>query len=89
MAPPGHPLTLQDDGQLYNNLTTYVSKACGNMQLVSKGNPTQSALLKILKGPCGDTPRMPYGCKPEDDSCIPDDYIAAISQWIANGAPQN
>ena len=89
MAPPGHPLILQDNADLYMNLTTYTSKACGNIPLVSKGKPNDSALIKILKGPCGETPRMPYGCKAEDESCIPDEYIAAISQWIANGAPKN
>lgn len=89
MAPPGHPLILQDNADLYMNLTTYTSKACGNIPLVSKGKPSESALIKILKGPCGETPRMPYGCKAEDESCIPDEYIAAISQWIANGAPKN
>jgi hypothetical protein len=31
-------------------------------------------------------PRMPYMCS--GDACIPDDYIAALSQWIANCAPE-
>jgi hypothetical protein len=86
MAPPGNPLTLQDNAQLYTNLTTHVSAACGNLKVVNPGNPDQSAILKILSGPCGMTPRMPYQCT--DDACIPADYIAAIRQWIANGAPQ-
>jgi hypothetical protein len=30
---------------------------------------------------------MPYGCDPELGDCIPDEYIAAVTQWIANGAP--
>jgi hypothetical protein len=31
---------------------------------------------------------MPYGCSAEAGDCIPDDYIAAVTQWIASGAPQ-
>jgi hypothetical protein len=85
-APPDNPLTLQDDNTLYGNMMAYVSKACGNMKLVTPGKPDQSALMTALNGPCGPvTPRMPYGCS--DDSCLPADYIAAISQWIANCAP--
>jgi hypothetical protein len=89
MAPPGRPLELppNDDQQLYTNLTSYVSTACGNVKLVTPGDTARSALLMILRGPCGMTPRMPYGCSAQDGNCIPDDYIAAIEQWIAAGAP--
>ena len=86
MAPPANPLTLQDTPALYANLTSYVAKDCGNMKLISPGKPEESALLQILKGPCGAVPRMPYMCS--DQACIPDDYIAALSQWIANCAPE-
>jgi hypothetical protein len=58
------------------------------MKLVDPGKPAQSALITILKGPCGMTPRMPYGCSAEADDCIPDPYIQAVSQWIAIGAPR-
>jgi hypothetical protein len=85
-APPGNPLSLQDTPQLYATMTSYVAKECGNMRLVSPGKPDESALIKILKGPCGVVPRMPYMCS--DDACIPDDYIAALSRWIANCAPE-
>ena len=90
MAPPGRPLELppNNDQQLYTNLTSYVSVACGNVKLVSPGNPAQSALIKILSGPCGMTPRMPYGCSADAGDCIPDEYIAAVTQWIMNGAPR-
>jgi hypothetical protein len=90
MAPPSKPLELptNDDQKLYTNLTTYVSKACNDTTLVTPGKPEQSALLTILKGPCGMTPRMPYGCTTEAGDCIPDDYIEAVKQWIANGAPR-
>jgi hypothetical protein len=88
MAPPSRPLELptNDDAKLYANLTSYVSAACSNTKLVTPGNPAQSALITILKGPCGATPRMPFGCSAEAGDCIPDEYIAAVTQWIANGA---
>jgi hypothetical protein len=87
-APPDDPLELptNDDDQLYATLTSYVSKACGNIKLVEPGKPAQSALVAILKGPCGMTPRMPYGCSVESGDCIPDEYIEAVAQWIESGA---
>jgi hypothetical protein len=89
-APPGRPLELppNDDTQLYTNLTSYMSRACGEIKLVAPGNPDASALIKVLSGPCGMTPRMPYGCSADAGDCIPDEYIAAVSQWIAAGAPR-
>lgn len=90
VAPPDNPLALptNNDPLLYTNLTSYVSKACSDTQLVNPGNPAQSALVTILNGPCGMTPRMPYGCSAQAGDCIPDEYIAAVAQWIANGAPR-
>lgn len=87
-APPDHPLELpsNDDQRLYANLLSYVSKACSNTKLVDPCNPAQSALVKILKGPCGATPRMPFGCSPQAGDCIPEEYITAVEQWIAAGA---
>jgi hypothetical protein len=85
----GNPLNLRVDDQLYGRLTSHVSVECGGLPVVNPGKPQESALVKILKGPCGATPRMPLGCVTDDDStCIPADYIAAITQWIALGAPQ-
>jgi len=88
VAPPDHPLELHptDDQKLYASLMSYVSKACNNTKLVEPCNPSRSALVSILKGPCGATPRMPYGCTTQADDCIPSEYIAAVEQWIANGA---
>jgi len=86
MEPPSHPLSLLNDSNLYTTLTSYVSAACGNDKLVEPGHPESSALITILNGPCGATPQMPYLCS--GDSCIPSDYIAALSQWIANCAPE-
>jgi hypothetical protein len=90
MAPPGHPLELppNDDSKLYTNLTSYVAMDCNNMTLVTPGNPAQSALLTILSGPCGMVPRMPFGCSADAGNCIPDDYVAAVRQWITAGAPR-
>lgn len=90
LAPPDHPLELppDDDTLLYTNLLSYVSKACGNTKLVEPCNPARSALVTILKGACGNTPRMPYGCTAEAGDCIPDEYINAVAQWITNGAPR-
>ena len=87
-APPDHPLELPvtDDPRLYTTLTTYVATACAGRKLVVPGKPEQSALVSILGGPCGATPRMPYGCSSEAGDCIPDEYIAAIARWIAGGA---
>jgi hypothetical protein len=31
---------------------------------------------------------MPYGCSADAGDCIPDEYIAAVRQWIAAGAAQ-
>lgn len=84
-----NPLNLRVDDQLRTRLTSHISKNCGNLPVVNPGKPQESALLKILKGPCGPTARMPLGCVNDDDAmCVPADYIAAITQWIALGAPQ-
>jgi hypothetical protein len=87
------PLLVVSD-QLYTELTTHISVACGNIPLIMPGNPEQSALVKIIKGPCGvppdEIPRMPNGCIEDEfgSTCVPNDYIAAIEQWVLNGAPQ-
>jgi hypothetical protein len=82
-------LNLRVDDELHTRLTTRISANCGNIPVVNPGKPDESALVKILKGPCGPTARMPLGCVDDQDAtCIPADYIAAIEQWIAIGAPQ-
>jgi len=86
MAPPANPLSLQDTPQLYATMTSYLAHECGDIKLVNPGKPDESALIKILKGPCGVVPRMPYMCS--GDACIPDEYVAALSQWITNCAPE-
>src|SRR5262249_43045190 len=84
--PPRLPLTLQNNAQLYANMTSYVAVDCDNMKLIEPGKPDQSALIKILTGPCGAVPQMPYQCS--TDACIPPEYVAALAQWIANCAPE-
>jgi hypothetical protein len=85
------PLSLQDDSNLYTNLTTYMVAACGNIPVVTPGHPEKSALIMVLQAGCGTgttaVPRMPLDCMA--DGCEPDNYVAAISQWIANGACPN
>jgi hypothetical protein len=85
--PPRLPLTLQDDANLYHNVMSYTSTACGNIPLVNPGKPQESGLVKILSGPCGTTIQMPFACTGEQ--CFAADTIAAISAWIANCAPEN
>ena len=85
--PPEPALDLTVGDSLYDTLTTYVAKDCMNETLVVPGHPEKSAVIKVLSGPCGAVPQMPDGCK--GDSCIPQEYIDAITDWIANGAPQN
>jgi hypothetical protein len=85
---PEHPLQLKLDDKLYGTLTSHMTKHCG--PVLTPGDPQGSALVKLLKGPCNGTDRMPYGkCFADgDEGCIGPEYIAAIEKWIANGAPQ-
>jgi hypothetical protein len=83
-----HPLKLKIDDALYTTLTTYSTEHCG--PLVKVGSPQESALVKLLKGPCGETERMPYGkCNQDgDEGCVSPQTIAALEQWIMSGAPK-
>src|SRR5687768_16782626 len=83
-----NPLNLRMDDQLYTRLTSRISENCGQLPIVNPGKPAESALIKILRGPCGPTARMPLGCvEDQDGACVPAEYIAALEQWIAAGAP--
>ncbi|WP_437499155.1 hypothetical protein [Sorangium sp. So ce1099] len=80
-------LDLQLDEDLHTRLVSHMTEDCG--PLVDTANPQESALIKILKGPCGSTPRMPLECVNDGDAkCVPDDYIEAMTQWIADGAKE-
>jgi hypothetical protein len=89
----GNPLQMPQDDKLYTTVTTYMTANCG--MLVNKANPSMSAIVKLLQGSCGGTPRMPYMLCFDGDTdvgpdapCIPPDTIAAIQAWITKGAPQ-
>jgi hypothetical protein len=86
---PENTLQLTIDSKLYTTLTTYMTENCG--PLIKSGVPAESAFTRLLKGPCNGTDRMPFQMCFEGDTeepCVPATYIAAIEQWIANGAPQ-
>jgi hypothetical protein len=82
------PLDLRIGDDLLENLTTTVSAKCDNLPVVAPGNPEGSALIRLLKGECGGIQRMPAGCfeTEAENNCTPDDYIAAIEQWVRDGA---
>jgi hypothetical protein len=75
--------------ELYTTLTTETSDGCEGLPLVDPGNPEGSALVRLIKEDCGEIQRMPAGCIQNEfeNSCVPDNYIAAIEQWVADGAP--
>ena len=84
----GFRITLDNDSQLFKSLTTTVVKDCEDNPIVTPGDPSKSALLEILQGDCSmNVPRMPPGCVDGDSGCVPPNYIAALSQWISDGAP--
>ncbi|HYQ47007.1 MAG TPA: hypothetical protein VER11_33780 [Polyangiaceae bacterium] len=74
--------------QLYTYMMSFKTLQCG--KLIDTANPSQSALVKYLRGPCGMIERMPsYKCFDDgDEQCVPEYYIQAIEQWIALGAPR-
>jgi hypothetical protein len=88
-------LNLLVDSGLLSRLKSSNSQIC-NMPVVDPGNASNSALVKVMREGCGNVtpncaigsqciPRMPLNCE-EGVDCIPEDYIQAIEQWIANGA---
>lgn len=82
-----HAPDLQNDqGQLYETLTTWTSPKCGDRKLVDPGNPDNSAIVLSMESGCGELPRMPYGCAVE--GCQADPYLPDLRQWILDGAPQ-
>lgn len=88
-----HKFYFKDGVNLYEALTTHQSVNCG-MPVITKGNPEMSALIKLLKEDCGMTLRMPYekcwaGDPQDSDFCVRPPLVAALEQWIRNGAPEN
>ena len=84
-----HELFMRDDEKLYGTLTTHVSMGCGNRLLVKPGFPQESAFWLVLGAECGSVPRMPNGCIPAEGTCIPQDYVDGVEQWIESGAPDH
>jgi len=83
-----HLLVGKPADQLYNYMMSFKTLECG--KLIDTVNPSQSALVKYLRGPCGMIERMPSGkCFDDgDEMCVPEYYIQLIEQWIAKGAPR-
>lgn len=77
-----------NDDEMHAELMRTMSKTCG--PVINLNNPAESALVKLLRGPCNGTLRMPLGACDDagNGNCVPEDYIMAIQQWIANGAPK-
>lgn len=89
------PLRLVEDADLYTEITTHVSVKCGNLKVVEPGDPANSALIKVLREGCDDVPaatipRMPYDCVENEfeNTCVAEEHIVTIEQWIAAGAPE-
>jgi hypothetical protein len=87
-------LNLNTDPGLYGRLTTTdptkVAKSCSNIPLITKGDPSKSALFKMLEGTCPPPfSIMPDGCKPADGNCLEAEYQDAVKRWITAGAPEN
>jgi len=74
--------------QLYSYMLKLTTLQCG--KLIDTAHPSESALVKYLRGPCGGLERMPYFTCVEDGdpACVPEYYIQFIEQWITNGAPR-
>ena len=51
---------------------------------VNTANPTQSTLVRILRGPVGPLPRMPLGQPP-----LTENQIQTITNWVQQGALKN
>lgn len=91
---PAH-INLVDDAGLYERVTTAVSNdVCLDendmpMKIIVPGEPENSALIKILKGPCENEGRMPGGSCTDPGDCLTPDLIALLEEWIENGALEN
>jgi hypothetical protein len=87
---PEHPFKMIMNDQLYMTILNHMTEHCG--PALTPGNPGQSAIVKLLKDDCNGTVRMPMGkCYAgdgdENEFCVPTATIAALEQWITNGAP--
>lgn len=90
---PAHVSFVTDEG-LYDRLLNTESENCLDessmpMPLVVPGDPQASALIKILKEPCGNAGRMPGGECIEGSDCLNAEYVQFLEEWISNGAPED
>lgn len=91
---PGNPLDLKVDTpqELYDHLLSTVSEKCGGLNVVAPGDPGNSAIVRLLKGPCGELAQMPDGCTCDPDplinNCLQPEYVDAVEKWVAAGAPR-
>jgi hypothetical protein len=80
-----------DNEELYSILVqpSPVLEYCGDMPLVTPGDPSKSAFLKVIRDGCPEIERMPRGCDPDPlyGNCLPAAAISAVEAWIAAGAP--
>lgn len=89
-----NPLDLKVDSpqELYDHLLSTISVKCGELPVVDPGDPGNSALVRLLKGPCGDLAQMPDGCTcdpdPSINNCLPAQYVEAVEKWVEAGAPR-
>lgn len=87
---PQNPLQMKfTDSNLYKTITTHKVAKCSNMLAISAGKPQESAIIKVITGGCGSISRMPPSCEDDTDaSCVAKETIAALTQWVMNGAPE-
>lgn len=75
---------LIDDGSLPDTLLGTVVEDCGNVPLVTPGNPDASALILLVERRCGALV-MPDGCR--RTPCLAPERIQVWADWITAGAP--
>lgn len=78
--------------EVYDHLLNTVSEECGGLNVLVPGDPDASALVRLIKGPCGTLGQMPDGCVCDTNlfynGCLRADTVAAIEAWVAAGAPK-
>jgi hypothetical protein len=87
----GNPLQMEIDDKLYGTLMSHTTKTCG--KLINTASPADSAIIKLLKGDCNGTMRMPYQMcwngDPQDQApCVSTANLTMLQNWIASGAPR-
>jgi hypothetical protein len=77
---------------VYDHLINTVSEECGQLKVLVPGDPDASALVRLLKGPCGELPQMPAECDcdpvPYINNCVSPEYVMAVEEWVRAGAPK-